>query len=750
MRNIMGGLKTLGLLPNKNLPTLNKPIDRHRLSSFLYNISLYLQEVGAELEEVPAEPDDEQLWEKVLQFFLQSEGSATSSQWGGRVPPRPSVRVQDWFLSLRGSQHWDWFLGLLQSLITLSERQTHKPILTLLSQNWRTVSAVLEAALQALISGTYGQASAGLQGFICVLKGRSDCTYSVNWLQQLLHFLETRNWKPVVSLQPDGFSGNASLKDMKAAEDEPDSVQSLLLQVLSRSGGGERGSHKNLALVQSLDGLRSGLLHRVGSSVYSNLRRKVSRVTMAMLDDVSSLVDVPQPNAQGQCSKHEHISVLILPVLLYELRGIRHNVTWNTQALGFNSQGFPSTLPFLSCPREMDYSTSIEILEAACNDTIPGLTGVSNFTVFLYCKLFEGENGSVNPAVAHMGLDLHATCSDAAWYLSAAEEDFLWVHVCSEFFASEFNNTVCANSSFWLQRVHEVNDLCLHLSGETTGIPGHDENCLAQLSTRSLSAEAFRHCFLPNSSVLISALCGRESPDLHHPLPEGSWAAAYCSKIQNVSNVDTIEETCQYRQWAVHHFLNYTLLELCMQTDGLREYICQTTSLYEQLVRSVPQFFDFCADLQAELEGRKCFLQRFFDMLPAPYEFDTSQLCVNPAPLLAEVLHKLSVCEIEGGEREGFLVALGYVLRVLDFMVGLSAGLEEGEREARQGLGQAILLSSLLDNTSWGTLQPEATMSVLHTVGVFLRREQNATLKEDLLSCFSVRQLTQTCTGTLM
>lgn len=106
--------------------------------------------------------------------------------------------------------------------------------------------------------------------------------------------------------------------------------------------------------------------------------------------------------------------------------------------------------------KEMEYFTSAEILEAACNESIPGLTGVSNFTVFLYCKLFEGENGSVNPAVAEMGLDLHATCSDAAWYLSAAEEDFLWVHVCSEFFAHEFNNTVCANSSFWLQRAHQV------------------------------------------------------------------------------------------------------------------------------------------------------------------------------------------------------------------------------------------------------------------------------------------------------
>jgi len=125
MRNIMGGLKTL--FPSKTLPSINKPIDRHRLSGFLYNISLYLQEMGAELEEVPTESDEEQLWEKVLHFFLQSEGSAALNQWNGRVPPRPSIRVQDWFLSLRGSQHWDLLLGLMQSLITVSERQPHRP-----------------------------------------------------------------------------------------------------------------------------------------------------------------------------------------------------------------------------------------------------------------------------------------------------------------------------------------------------------------------------------------------------------------------------------------------------------------------------------------------------------------------------------------------------------------------------------------------------------------------------------------------
>lgn len=341
LRNIMGGLKTLGLLPNKKLPSLNKPIDRHRLSGFLYNISMYLQEMGAELEDAPTEPDEDQLWEKVLHFFLQSEGSATLNQLNGQVPPRPSVKVQDWFLSLRGSPHWDWFLGLLQSLISLSERQPQRPLLMYLSQNWRTVSAVLEAALQALVSGTYGQASAGLQGFICALKGRSDCTFSVNWLQQLLRFLETRNWKPVVSLHPaeegaehskgssatgrlkpfslppeamrqDGVSRNASLEDTMAIDDDPDSMQSLL-QALSRSGVGDRGGYlaqKNLALVQSLDGLRRGLLHRVGNSVYGNLRTKVSRVTMALLDDVSSLVDVPQPNAQGRCSVGEYVEQL--------------------------------------------------------------------------------------------------------------------------------------------------------------------------------------------------------------------------------------------------------------------------------------------------------------------------------------------------------------------------------------------------------------------------------------------------------
>lgn len=118
---------------------------------------------------------------------------------------------------------------------------------------------------------------------------------------------------PPEVMRQDGLSGNASLEDTMATEDDPDSMQSLLLHALSRSGGGERSGHlaqKNLALVQSLDRLRKGLLHRVGSSVYGNLRKKVSRVTMVLLDDVSSLVDVPQHNVQGRCSVGEYVEQL--------------------------------------------------------------------------------------------------------------------------------------------------------------------------------------------------------------------------------------------------------------------------------------------------------------------------------------------------------------------------------------------------------------------------------------------------------
>uniref|UniRef100_A0A3B3T1I3 Stereocilin n=1 Tax=Paramormyrops kingsleyae TaxID=1676925 RepID=A0A3B3T1I3_9TELE len=691
--------KTLLLIPltllHLHFPGMDKSLDRNRLSGFLYNISMYLQGVG-EAKDNPHPSDQDQFWENVLYSFLQLNQEGLYSTWDGKVAPRPTFKMLDLFLSLRGSPHWNGLLGLVQAIASLSGQQNQRHLLTFFSQNWRMISALLDATLQGLLSGTYGQASAGVQGFICILKGRDDCAFNVGWLQQLMDFLETRNWKPVINL--------------RLAEPSP-------------------------VLLKGLDGLRRGLLHRVGSSVYGNLRKKVSHVTDALLDEVSSLVGVPHPNQHGKCSVGDLRQLI--------LWGIRNNLTWNAQALGFISQGPPTRPQFRSCPsfqedgrssRPSEYLSSAEILEAACNDSIPGLSGVSNFTVFLYCNLFEGNDDGTIAEAGHVGPDLHTSCSDAAWYLSAAEEDFLWVHVCSEFFAREFNNTVCANSSFWLRRAQQVRKLAT--SGGSG--PDPDDECLMQLRTRSLSARDFRRCFLPNSFTLITSLCGNDSEPYPHG---GGWAAEYCSRVlHNDSSAPLGQEPCDYEHWGGQRFMNHTLLQLCAETEGLKEHVCLNATLLHPLAAAQPWLLGWCSDLGLEPAGggEKCFLQRVFDMLPAPYNFDTSRLCASPAPFLLEALYSLSQCEGGRDERVGWLGAVRYVLRVLDFVVGISAGLEEGESDVRQGLSQAILLSSLLDNTSfWGTLRPNASLSVLHTIGLFLRKEQDPSLKEDLLSCFS-------------
>ncbi|MGH0175776.1 UNVERIFIED_CONTAM: hypothetical protein FKN15_071527 [Acipenser sinensis] len=810
--SIMDGLHTLGLLPRKSMslpPPLappSSPLDQNRLSGFLYNISMYLQGSGGEPEAgagpFPSDQAREQFWGNMLYSLLQPEGGPAEE----KVPPRPSFRILELFLSLRGSQHWDGLLGLVQTVMSLFERQQLRPLLAFLRQNWDTISALLETALQALVSSTYGQASARLQGFLCALSGRTDCGFNLDWLQQLFSFMEARNWKPVVSFLPGIDSSGGPQGDsppferfkpfsvlpgalkgdpLASSQSQPDSrglgsVQTLLLQALSQSSEAERAEpvgEPDPALWQKLDGLQRGLLRRVGSSVYASLKRKVARVTVSLLGDVSALVGVPKADRDGKCSVG---------------KGIRNNITWNAQALGFTSQGLPSRPPFMSCspagqgrarrreakrgavrrdswqhrgavgrPRVLnpeeeeggvaDFPLPTEILEAACNDSIPGLTGVSNFTVFLYCNLFDGGGSAREPEAGQAGLDLRATCSDAAWYLSAAEDDFLWVQVCSEFFTSEFNNTVCANSSFWQQRAHSqaaavkdyytynqssIDELCVQLSGNVSEHSGTEasEDCLTHLGVGSLSVQNFRRCFLPNDSVLIGALCGNVTL-----LEEGSWAANFCSKShQNSSHVKVIKETCDYRSWPPGSFGNATLLEQCQGTEGLREHICRNTTFYHLLVTSHPWLLGYCADPEANPEDDRCFLHRIFDMLPSTYDFDSSQLCQNPAPYLLDAFYQLSQCEGAVDERHGWIGSVNYVLRVVDFIVALSAGLEEGEREVRQVLGEAILLSSLLDNTSfWATFRPNASLSVLQTVGVFLKTEQNLTLKEDLLSCFS-------------
>ncbi|KTG07483.1 hypothetical protein cypCar_00006474 [Cyprinus carpio] len=197
-------------------------------------------------------------------------------------------------------------------------------------------------------------------------------------------------------------------------------------------------------------------------------------------------------------------------------------------------------------------------------------------------------------------------------------------------------------------------------------------------------------------------------------MPEdGSWAAEYCSKVTPNHSHGAPKDNCDYSNWKAEHFINTTALEICSSKAGLKDYICKNATLYLTLVRKQPLLLDYCLNSE-EKQGTKCILQKLFDMLPAPYDFETSQLCVNPLPILQEAIHKLTLCEGVVDERTGWLATVSYVLRVLDFVVGLSAGLEEGQREVRQSLGQAILLSSLQDNASfWATLQPEASITYI-------------------------------------
>ncbi len=154
------------------------------------------------------------------------------------------------------------------------------------------------------------------------------------------------------------------------------------------------------------------------------------------------------------------------------------------------------------------------------------------------------------------------------------------------------------------------------------------------------------------------------------------------------------KDNCDYSNWKAEHFINTTALEMCSSKAGLKDYICKNATLYLTLVQKQPSLLNYCFNSE-EKQGTKCVLQKLFDMLPAPYDFDASQLCVNPLPILQDAIHKLTLCEGVVDERTGWLATVSYVLRVLDFVVGLSAGLEEGQREVRQSLGQAILLSSL-------------------------------------------------------
>ncbi|XP_043932314.1 putative stereocilin-like protein [Protopterus annectens] len=758
VKNLVKHLQVLGVLPKKGfLPFFGtNPLGRSRPSQFLYNISMQLQNY---------EGQGEEFWENFLSNLFQLEGREE------KLPPAPVLKLKDFLISLRGSRNWDSLLSLIQKLLSLFSKD--QSAVWLIRQNWELVVGVVETIFKALMSETYSQAVIAIQNIVCTLSGHSDCRFTVDQFQQLLKLFETRNWKPVINVQSGNsfhghgrlrplnmlsgtFKGNSSNLTRLSSGMSSHNVQSLL-QILYRTNKRDSGI-RELGSVQIYDDilwdglaeLRQGLLKTIRSSVYANVKKKVSRMTGSLVDEVSSVIGIPQADIDGRCSAGDLRQLL--------LWGIKNNVTWNVHSLGFNSHDVLMESPSLPCmqtskdtmsgsqnshklaKRSEDTEENLlfgDVLEAACNDTIPGLPGVSNFTVFLYCNLF------VSPSEPRQAVtDLQSTCSDAAWYLSAVEEDTLWVKVCSEYFPIEFNETVCGNTTF--ETVHGygqplISDLCSHLPHGTDAPSTSHSNCTELLHSANISQEDIWSCFLKNDSILIKSLCNATFRQTI--TGDVAWISAVCDRHdigmdKKNRSVKKVLEACNYKVWSQRMLYNTSLVESCIGTEeeSLVEHLCKNISSY-QLLASYPWLVIYCARTPSNnSENAKCVLQMLVEMFPIPGDFDSSQLCRGPATYLLETVSQLKYCE---HEPHNWIRSVNYILRALDFMLNLSS-LEENGKEIKHVLSEAILLSSLSDNSSfWTYITPSSSVSILETIGTYLEHEQNMSFKKDFLNCFS-------------
>ncbi|XP_048376485.2 stereocilin [Stegostoma tigrinum] len=530
---LIRGLRALNILPQSNLPVFltKRTIDRKRLSAFLYNISLYLQSNDLQ------DPADETI---VLNVLDPGELEVDP-------PPRAMLELKDLFVSLRASRDLDSLIEFLQIILDFF---TEHQLFTWLfqKQNWESLVGLIETVFQTLLSGTYEQARADIQDLVCSLMGQGDCAFEMDWFESLGKLLDLTNWKPMVNLQsygpphrterfqpwngsPEtGNSGNPHPQSLNSAK----SVNSMhsLLQILSKPSGrrsvseGLRSANQSHSmwseevLWDGLKELKQNILQKVGASVYTNFKRQVSRMKGSLAKEVASVIGIPQADHDGKCSVGD-----VRQLLLW---GIKNNISWNTAVLGFSSQGLLAETPFLDCSRLSDKVRDMRrhshtasrrsgetvkgdhdfpytgTLEAVCNDSMPRLPGISNFTVYLYCSLFNQTT-----AVSQAPPDLQAACSDAAWYFSAVQEDLYWVQVCRQFYTSEFNSTVCSNVSLLSRQ--GFNQLCAKLQGGSRKHGTLARDC-GRLSTRaSVSSEEIQACLLANGADSIHKLCSNET-----------------------------------------------------------------------------------------------------------------------------------------------------------------------------------------------------------------------------------------------
>ncbi|XP_069758333.1 stereocilin [Narcine bancroftii] len=850
---LMGGFRTLSARPQRKVPSFltRGALGNERLSAFLYNISLYLQSNN------PQDPAAESLTLNTMDSEEVEMGS----------PPRATLELKDIFISLRASQNQESLIELLQSILDLfTNPQLLRWILQ--KENWEVLVGLIETLSQTLFSGTFAQAKGSIEELLCPLTRQRGCSTGVDWFESLGKLL---NWKSVVNLQPNGpqaqnerfqpWNEPGESGGGRTPVENVDPVQSLL-QILSKPSGRRSSSEGPSSVNRSenawgedtlwggLQELRQNILRKVRTSVYTNFKRKISRMTKSLVNEVSSVIGIPQSDQNGKCSAGNLRQLL--------LWGIKNNITWDVGVLGSGWREIGKEPPFVPCPQRDKVQEAARkprhvpprweeeeeeaSLEAVCNDSSPGLPGISNFTVHLYCNLINRSAGSdKTPA------DLRASCSDAAWYFSAAPGDLYWARLCRRFYPDEMASSLCSEESLGSARRLGrawVAPLCSGLprGPRSTNIstgpchllgPGrcgealrilcsNQQEAVAELcsllhgpdpSGQPLSASFDPLCSrvkrAGGNGTLLRWLCAWRRPggtcqrllerwsalgsagdcvsDHLRQLctdgtAQGPWANQLCALVARAperesggagpclgllasSNVtasdlqqcllapvrDLCTHTssrrladlcqqllpaaesppCDYNSWSLDMFVDGELVEQCRERDAaaLKEVLCRNTTVYQWVSRDHPGLVQDCAPA-----GGDCLAQRLVDLLPEPLSVNTSQLCQDPAAFLKDLVDQFYPCD---DPAFSWLSGASSILRVFQRLQGPS-GLEHADQEVQEVLSQAILLSSLLDNSSfWVTFNPNASAGILQTVDTYLKQETNADLKKDLLSCFS-------------
>ncbi|XP_051000994.1 stereocilin [Acomys russatus] len=637
----------------------------------------------------------------------------------GEPPPLqpPALRLHDFLVTLRGSPDWEPMLGLLGDVLALlGQELTPRDFLV---HQAGVLGGLVEALLGALVPG----GSPAPTRPPCSRDGPSDCVLAADWLPSLMLLLEGTRWQALVQLQPSVDPTNATGLDGR--EPAPHFLQGLL-GLLTPTG--ELGSE---------EALWGGLLRTVGAPLYAAFQEGLLRVTHSLQDEVFSIMGQPEPDASGQCQGGNLQQLL--------LWGMRNNLSWDAEALGFLSASPPPPPALLHClstgvplPRASQPAAPIGprqqraiSVEALCeNHSGPEPPySISNFSIYLLCQHIKPATPQPIPTTPQPPPpSTTVICQTAIWYaVSWAPGARGWLQACHDQFPDQFLDMICSNLSFSSLSVPNrrlVKQLCAGLLPPPTSCPDG-------LVPVPLTPEIFWGCFLENKTLWAERLCVEESLQAVPPRNQ-AW-------VQHVCQGPTLDATdfppCRIGPCG----------ERCPDGGSFLLMVCANDTMYDALV---PVWAWLAGQCRLSRGGNDtCFLEGMLGpLLPSLPPLGPSPLCLAPGPFLLGMLSQLPRCQ-SSVPALAHPTRLHYLLRLLTFLLGPGAG----GAETQGMLGQALLLSSLPDNCSfWDAFRPEGRRSVLRTVGEYLAREEptppglesavalsSGMSKMELLSCFS-------------